>query len=62
MIRQYELIDKILKYNDKADVALINRAYVYSMKAHGNQKRASGGTLPYTSARGGFNFGRPTNG
>jgi len=42
MIRQYELIDKIQKYNDKADVALINRAYVFSMKAHGNQKRASG--------------------
>ncbi len=42
MIRQYELIDKILKYNEKADIALINRAYVYSMKAHGNQKRASG--------------------
>lgn len=42
MIRQYELIDKIQKFNDKADVALLNRAYVYSMKAHGNQKRASG--------------------
>lgn len=42
MIRQYELIDKILKYNEKADVALLNRAYVFSMKAHGNQKRASG--------------------
>ncbi|MDD9912172.1 MAG: bifunctional (p)ppGpp synthetase/guanosine-3',5'-bis(diphosphate) 3'-pyrophosphohydrolase [Alphaproteobacteria bacterium] len=42
MIRQYELIDKVLKYNPKADVALLNRAYVFSMKAHGNQKRASG--------------------
>jgi guanosine-3',5'-bis(diphosphate) 3'-pyrophosphohydrolase len=42
MIRQYELIDKILKYNEKANVALLNRAYVFSMKAHGNQKRASG--------------------
>ena len=42
MIRQYELVDRILKYNDKADVALLNRAYVFSMKAHGNQKRASG--------------------
>lgn len=42
MIRQYELIDKILKYNENADVALLNRAYVYSMKAHGNQKRSSG--------------------
>jgi len=42
MIRQYELIEKIQAYNPKADVALLNRAYVYSMKAHGNQKRASG--------------------
>lgn len=42
MIRQYELIDKILKYNPRADIALLNRAYVFSMKAHGNQKRASG--------------------
>jgi len=42
LIRQYELIDKILAYNKDADVALLNRAYVFSMKAHGNQKRASG--------------------
>jgi len=42
VIRQYELIEKIRAYNPKADVGLINRAYVYSMKAHGNQKRASG--------------------
>jgi GTP pyrophosphokinase len=42
MIRQYELIDKVLAYNPGADVALLNRAYVFSMKAHGNQTRASG--------------------
>ncbi|MFZ2587819.1 MAG: bifunctional (p)ppGpp synthetase/guanosine-3',5'-bis(diphosphate) 3'-pyrophosphohydrolase [Alphaproteobacteria bacterium] len=42
MIRQYELVDKIQAYNPKANVGLINRAYVYSMKAHGNQRRASG--------------------
>ncbi|MAI08320.1 MAG: bifunctional (p)ppGpp synthetase/guanosine-3',5'-bis(diphosphate) 3'-pyrophosphohydrolase [Magnetococcales bacterium] len=42
MIRQYELIDKIQQFNKNADVALLNRAYVYSMKAHGNQKRVSG--------------------
>lgn len=42
VIRQYELVDKIQAYNPKADVGLINRAYVYSMKAHGNQRRASG--------------------
>lgn len=42
MIRQYELIDKVLEFNPGADVALLNRAYVFSMRAHGNQKRASG--------------------
>ena len=42
MIRQYELIDKVLQYNENTNVALLNRAYVYSMKAHGNQKRSSG--------------------
>ncbi len=42
MIRQYDLIEKIQAYNDKADIALLNRAYVFSMKAHGNQRRASG--------------------
>tara|TARA_Y100001960_G_C14757543_1_gene872068 strand:- start:226 stop:2388 length:2163 start_codon:yes stop_codon:yes gene_type:complete len=42
MIRQYELVGKVKKYNPNADVALLNRAYVFSMRAHGNQTRASG--------------------
>jgi len=42
MIRQYELVEKVKKYNPDADVALLNRAYVFSMRAHGNQTRASG--------------------
>ncbi len=42
MIRQYDLVTQIKGYNEKTDVALINRAYVFSMKAHGNQRRASG--------------------
>ncbi len=41
-MRQYELIEKVKGYNPKADIGLINRAYVYSMKAHGHQQRASG--------------------
>ena len=45
MMRQYELVERVLKYDPKADEALLNRAYVYAMKAHGNQKRASG--APY---------------
>ena len=47
MMRQYELVERVLKYDPTADEALLNRAYVYAMKAHGNQKRASG--APYFS-------------
>lgn len=47
MLRQYELVDRVLGYDPKADEALINRAYVYAMKKHGSQKRASGD--PYFS-------------
>ena len=42
MMRQYELVDRVRKYNPNADEDLLNRAYVYAMKAHGAQKRASG--------------------
>lgn len=47
MMRQYELVEKVQKYDATADEALLNRAYVYAMKAHNNQKRASGD--PYFS-------------
>jgi len=46
-MRQYELVERVQKYDPKANEALLNRAYVYAMKAHGNQKRASGD--PYFS-------------
>jgi GTP diphosphokinase / guanosine-3',5'-bis(diphosphate) 3'-diphosphatase len=42
MMRQYELVERVTKYDPDADEDLLNRAYVYAMKAHGNQKRASG--------------------
>ena len=42
MIRQYELVERVKSYEPAADEALLNRAYVYSMKAHGAQTRASG--------------------
>ena len=45
MMRQYELVERVLSYDPKANEALLNRAYVYAMKAHSHQKRASG--LPY---------------
>jgi guanosine-3',5'-bis(diphosphate) 3'-pyrophosphohydrolase len=47
MLRQYELIEKVRAYDPDADEALLNRAYVFSMKAHGAQMRASGD--PYFS-------------
>ncbi len=47
MMRQYELVERVLGYDPGADEALLNRAYVYAMRAHGNQKRASGD--PYFS-------------
>jgi RelA/SpoT family (p)ppGpp synthetase len=47
MTRQYELVERVLSYQPTANEAMLNRAYVYAMKAHGNQKRASG--APYFS-------------
>ena len=47
MMRQYELVERVLKYDPTASEALINRAYVYAMRAHGNQRRESGD--PYFS-------------
>ncbi|MEO5866209.1 MAG: bifunctional (p)ppGpp synthetase/guanosine-3',5'-bis(diphosphate) 3'-pyrophosphohydrolase [Sphingomonas sp.] len=47
MLRQYELVDRVLSYDPDADEALLNRAYVFSLQAHGSQKRASGD--PYFS-------------
>ncbi len=47
MMRQYELVEKVRSYDPKADENLLNKAYVYAMKAHGKQVRASGD--PYFS-------------
>jgi guanosine-3',5'-bis(diphosphate) 3'-pyrophosphohydrolase len=47
MMRQPDLVDLVKSYDPHADEAVLNRAYVYSMKAHGSQKRESGD--PYFS-------------
>jgi (p)ppGpp synthase/HD superfamily hydrolase len=47
MMRQYDLIERVKRYNPATNEALLNRAYVYAMKAHGEQRRASGD--PYFS-------------
>ena len=47
MIRQYDLVERVKAYDPNADEDALNRAYVFSMHAHGSQKRASGD--PYFS-------------
>lgn len=41
-MRQTELVERVKAYDPDADEALLNKAYVYAMKAHGKQFRASG--------------------
>jgi GTP diphosphokinase / guanosine-3',5'-bis(diphosphate) 3'-diphosphatase len=47
MLRQFELVERVKSYDLEANEDAINRAYVYAMKMHGSQKRASGD--PYFS-------------
>ena len=47
MIRQYELVDRVKCYDNGANEDALNRAYVFSMMAHGAQRRESGD--PYFS-------------
>ncbi|HYS47686.1 MAG TPA: bifunctional (p)ppGpp synthetase/guanosine-3',5'-bis(diphosphate) 3'-pyrophosphohydrolase [Xanthobacteraceae bacterium] len=46
-LRQYDLVERVRRYNPHTDEALLDRAYVYAMKQHGSQTRASGD--PYFS-------------
>ena len=47
MMRQYELVERVQRYKPDVNEALLNRAYVYAMQKHGQQRRASGD--PYIS-------------
>ena len=47
MIRQFELVERVKNYDPSVDEDALNRAYVFSMQAHGSQTRASGD--PYFS-------------
>ncbi len=47
MMRQYELLERVSGYIKNPDEALLNKAYVYAMRKHGEQTRASGD--PYFS-------------
>src|ERR1700742_3794700 len=46
-MRQYELVERVRAYDPDVNEDLLNRAYVFSMQAHGMQLRASGD--PYFS-------------
>ena len=41
-MRQYELVELVRSYDPTVDEDLLNGAYVFAMRAHGTQKRASG--------------------
>lgn len=47
MIRQFQLVEKVRIYIPEVDEATLNKAYVFAMRAHGDQKRESGD--PYFS-------------
>src|SRR6202789_2626888 len=47
LMRQYELVERVRAYDPAINEDLLNRAYVFSMQAHGSQQRASGD--PYFS-------------
>ncbi len=47
MLRQVELVERVLSYDPQADEDLLNRAYIFTVKTHGSQTRASGD--PYFS-------------
>ncbi len=42
LMRQADLVERVMAYDPNADEALLNKAYVYAMTAHGKQFRASG--------------------
>ena len=41
------MVERVQDYDPEADEGMLNRAYVFAVKAHGSQKRASGD--PYFS-------------
>ena len=47
MVRINEIIDRLQSYEPKAEIEIIQKAYIWSARLHRNQLRASG--LPYLS-------------
>ena len=42
MMLQQELVERVRRYDPSADEVALNKAYIFSMRAHESQKRASG--------------------
>jgi len=42
MSRIFEITEKVGRYGSKADIELLNRAYVFAAQAHADQRRSSG--------------------
>ena len=42
MIRLNDIVDEILQYNPNADIPMVEKAYIFSAKAHKGQTRLSG--------------------
>ena len=42
MIRLNDITSQLIKYHPKADIGLVEKAYVYSAKVHKGQVRLSG--------------------
>ena len=41
MLRQFELVERVRSYDPNVDEEGLDRAYVFAVKMHGSQKRAS---------------------
>lgn len=41
-LRQFELVERVKAYDPSADETLINKAYIFTVQAHGSQMRHSG--------------------
>ena len=48
MLNSEELINKVKNYNKFLNPEKLNKAYDFAVKAHENQKRASGDPVSYT--------------
>jgi hypothetical protein len=59
LMRQSDLVERVLAYDPDADEALLNKAYVYAMTAHGKQFRAS--AIPISPIRWKWRPSSPTS-